>query len=77
LPSDNESGGWSLIFRRPITNSFCHSTEPDPAVLSLPTEKVTNVEDFIPDGGVIDSFLDHTKEVKDSGKNEEIQDSDR
>jgi hypothetical protein len=35
------------------------------------------VEDFIPDGGVIDSFLDDTKDVKDSGKTEGTQDTDR
>lgn len=48
------------------------------AVPSVPVEAVTSVEDFVPDGGVIDkSFLEDAKEVKDSGKTEVNSDSDR
>lgn len=58
--------------------NFPTCLEPEAAVPSVPVEAVTSVEDFVPDGGVIDkSFLEDAKEVKDSGKTEVNSDSDR
>ncbi|XP_048773492.1 rab-like protein 6 isoform X2 [Ostrea edulis] len=75
--AEQKSGFFSRLFKsKDSAATKKPEIEPDSAVPSPPTAKVTSVEDFIPDGGVIDSFLEDTREVKDSGKNEGTLDSD-
>lgn len=77
-PTEQKSGFFSRLFKsKDSAASKKAESEPESAVPSVPVEAVTSVEDFVPDGGVIDkSFLEDAKEVKDSGKTEVNSDSD-
>ncbi|XP_062586512.1 rab-like protein 6 [Saccostrea cucullata] len=74
---EQKSGFFSRLFKSKDSAASKKTETEDSRVPAPPTEPVTSVEDFIPDGGVIDkSFLEDTKEVKDSGKSEATVDSD-
>ncbi|XP_061164373.1 rab-like protein 6 [Saccostrea echinata] len=74
---EQKSGFFSRLFKSKDSAATKKTEFEDSKVPAPPTEPVTSVEDFIPDGGVIDkSFLEDMKEVKDSGKSEATVDSD-
>lgn len=77
-PTEQKTGFFSRLFKsKDSAASKKPDAEPESAAPSAPVEAVTSVEDFVPDGGVIDnSFLEDAKEVKDSGKTEVNSDSD-
>lgn len=77
-PTGQKSGFFSRLFKsKDSASSKKAEAEPESAAPSAPVEAVTSVEDFVPDGGVIDnSFLEDAKEVKDSGKTEVNSNSD-
>ncbi|XP_078325014.1 rab-like protein 6 isoform X2 [Crassostrea virginica] len=77
-PAEQKTGFFSRLFKsKDSAAAKKPETEPESTSQSAPRETVTSVEDFVPDGGVLDSsFLEDTKEVRETGKGQDNMDSD-
>lgn len=68
---EQKSGFFSRLFKSKDTHVENKTTKE--VTEDIP---VTSVEEFIPDGGGIDGFLDDSKDTKDTGKSKNVEDSD-
>ncbi|XP_052093175.1 rab-like protein 6 [Mytilus californianus] len=70
---EQKTGFFSRLFKSKET----HVEKKDVKEKIKEDDPVTNVDEFIPDGGAIDaSFLDDSKDTKDSGKIKNVEESD-